>query len=129
MSKDNIIHGIGSSRSSSIKAYLRKHGNIASTIKHCKNDIYKIILDFDESEEAAEALKKAGAIILKRSRRRLVITFTKAIEYVAQFTNGGIKVPPQIMDSFNFKEGMLIQWRVEYVDSRARIALEVIKNV
>ena len=129
MPKDHVINGTGAARNSSIRAYLRNRGNISSTVKHRKNDIYKVLLDFDESEEAAEALEHGGAIILERSRRKLIITFTPHVEYIGKFENGGLQVPPEILDAFKFKEGSLIEWRVEHFDGISRVSIRAKDNV
>ncbi len=114
MPKDDIIRGNGSARNSSIQAYLRRHGNISSVIKHLKNDLYRVLLDFEESDIASEVLTNAGAIVITKSKRKLIITFTKSETYIATFKDGMIQVPPKIIDSFNLNETSTIQWRVEY---------------
>ena len=123
MSKDYIIRGTGSSRNSSIQACLRKHGNISCNIKHMKNDVYKILLNFDESEEAAKVLSNAGATIIQKTKRKLIITFTKVETYKVVVVDGMIQLPEEIIKAFNITERTTIQWKVDYTDGITSVHL------
>jgi len=128
MVENYIIKGRGSSRNSSIKACLKKYGNIACTVKHIKNNAYKIIFDFDDSDQAAEVIEKAGGLVLAKSSRKLIISFTPRITSVVTLEDGNINVPQEIIEELNLKHGMSLVWQMVYEGEEFKIYLKPVEN-